>query len=130
MHRTALVERITANESKPLLAMPHCWASNRPTRGPGVSDDNAYAEPVFRTAKYRPECASRSFADLDAARAWAKGFVHGDDKEQPIAATAASRRNERPAWGWSRAGNRLVGIGRAVALMFVHESQQRMTLTG
>ena len=81
MHRTALVKRITANESKPLLAMPHCWASNRPTRGPGVSDDMACAEPVFRTTKYRPEYPSGGFADLDKARAWAKGFVHGDDKE-------------------------------------------------
>ena len=107
MHRTALVERIAAYEIKPLLAMPHCWASNRPTRGPGVSDDKAYAEPVFRTAKYRPECASRSFADLDAARAWAKCSVHGDDKEHPTAASAASRRNERPALG--EQGWKLVG---------------------
>ena len=90
----------------------------------------ACAEPVFRTAKNRPEYPSGGFADLDKARAWAKGLVHGYDKEHPTAASAASRRNERSAWGWSRAGNWLVGIGRAVALMFVHESQQRMTLTG
>jgi len=34
-----------------------------------VSDDNAYAEPLFRTAKYRPEFPARGFADLDCARA-------------------------------------------------------------
>ena len=39
-------------------------------------DDNAYAESLFRTAKYRPEFPAHGFADLDAARAWAAGFVH------------------------------------------------------
>ena len=42
---------------------------------PRVSDDNAYAEALFRTAKYRPEFPTKGFADLDAARAWATGFV-------------------------------------------------------
>jgi hypothetical protein len=41
-----------------------------------VSDDNAFAESVFRTAKYRPEFPAQGFADLDAARAWAASFVH------------------------------------------------------
>jgi hypothetical protein len=41
-----------------------------------VSDDNAYAESVFRTAKYRPEFPARGFATLDEARAWARRFVH------------------------------------------------------
>ena len=40
-----------------------------------MSDDNAYAESLFRTAKYRPEFPAKGFADLDAARAWAAGFV-------------------------------------------------------
>jgi len=40
-----------------------------------VSDDNAYAESLFRTAKYRPEFPAKGFADLDAARTWAAGFV-------------------------------------------------------
>ena len=38
--------------------------------------DNAYAESLFRTAKYRPEFPVKGFADLDAARTWAAGFVH------------------------------------------------------
>ena len=42
---------------------------------PRVSDDNAYAESLFRTAKYRPEFPAKGFADLDAARAWADHFV-------------------------------------------------------
>jgi len=41
-----------------------------------VSDDNAYAESLFRTAKYRPEFPANGFADLEAARTWAAGFVH------------------------------------------------------
>jgi len=41
-----------------------------------VSDDNAYAESLFRTAKYRPEFPAQGFADLDEARIWATRFVH------------------------------------------------------
>ena len=37
---------------------------------------NAYAESLFRTAKYRPEFAAKGFVDLDAARSWAMAFVH------------------------------------------------------
>ena len=38
-------------------------------------DFSAYAGSLFRTAKYRPEFPTKSFADLDEARAWAAGFV-------------------------------------------------------
>jgi putative transposase len=41
-----------------------------------VSDDNTYAESLFRTAKYRPELPAKGFVDLEAARTWAAGFVH------------------------------------------------------
>lgn len=41
---------------------------------PGVSDDNAYAESLFRTCKYRPEFPG-AFASLDEARAWMLRFV-------------------------------------------------------
>ena len=47
-----------------------------PYSRPRVSDDNAYAESLFRTAKYRPEFPTKGFADLDQARTWANGFVH------------------------------------------------------
>ena len=43
---------------------------------PRVSDDNAYAESLFRTGKYRPEFPTKGFASLDEARAWATEFVH------------------------------------------------------
>ena len=42
---------------------------------PRVSDDNAYAESLFRTAKYRLEFPTKRFASLEAARAWATDFV-------------------------------------------------------
>ena len=40
-----------------------------------MSDDNAFAEALFRTAKYRPEFPSAGFADLAEARQWAADFV-------------------------------------------------------
>ena len=40
------------------------WPGSRPR----VSDDNAYAEALFRTAKYRPEFPAKGFASLDEAR--------------------------------------------------------------
>jgi transposase InsO family protein len=41
---------------------------------PGVSDDNAYAESLFRTCKYRPEFPG-AFATLGEARAWVLRFT-------------------------------------------------------
>lgn len=87
--RTALAEGIHAMLTKPVLhgdngstlkattvlAMLH-WLGVKPSYSrPRVSDDNAYAESLFRTAKYRPEFPVKGFADLDAARIWAAGFV-------------------------------------------------------
>jgi transposase InsO family protein len=40
---------------------------------PSVSDDNAYAESLFRTCKYRPDYPG-AFASLDEARIWALRF--------------------------------------------------------
>jgi hypothetical protein len=52
------------------------WLGIKPSYSrPRVSDDNAYAEALFRTAKYRPEFPATGFEDLNAARAWAAGFV-------------------------------------------------------
>lgn len=41
-----------------------------------MSDDNAFVEALFRTAKYRPEYPKSGFADLSDARAWTGRFVH------------------------------------------------------
>ena len=40
-----------------------------------MSDDNAYVESLFRTAKYRPEFPAQGFADREAARHWGAEFV-------------------------------------------------------
>jgi putative transposase len=90
VRRTALAEGIAALEAKPVLhgdngstlkattvlAMLN-WLGIKPSYSrPRVSDDNAYAESLFRTAKYRPEFPTTGFADLELARTWAAGFVH------------------------------------------------------
>jgi putative transposase len=89
VRRTALAEGIAAMPTKPVLhgdngstlkattvlAMLN-WLGVKPSYSrPRVSDDNAYAESLFRTAKYRPEFPAKGFADLDQARAWAAEFV-------------------------------------------------------
>jgi transposase InsO family protein len=88
--RTALAEGLHAMPIKPVLhgdngstfkattvlAMLH-WLGIRPSYSrPRVSDDNPFAESLFRTAKYRPEFPVEGFADLEAARQWASRFVH------------------------------------------------------
>ena len=87
--RTALAENVHAMPVRPVLhgdngatlkattvlAMLH-WLGIKPSYSrPRVSDDNAFAEALFRTVKYRPEFPGRGFADLDAARQWAQRFV-------------------------------------------------------
>ena len=41
-----------------------------------ASDDNAYVEALFQTAKYRSDFPAAGFADLTEARHWAAAFVH------------------------------------------------------
>jgi len=43
--------------------------------GPRVSNDNAYAESLFRTMKYRPNYQPAGFASIDDARQWCCRFV-------------------------------------------------------
>jgi transposase InsO family protein len=88
--RTALAEGIFATKLKPVLhgdngatfkattvlAMLHWLGIKRSCSRPRVSDDNAFVESLFRTAKYRPEFPAQGFADLEAARGWANRFVH------------------------------------------------------
>jgi transposase InsO family protein len=89
VRRTALAEGIAAMASKPVLhgdngstlkattvlAMLH-WLGVKPSYSrPRVSDDNAFAESLFRTAKYRPEFPAKGFTDLNGARVWAADFV-------------------------------------------------------
>jgi transposase InsO family protein len=90
VRRTALSEGIAALAVKPVLhgdngstlkattvlAMLQ-WLGVKPSYSrPRVSDDNAYAESLFRTAKYRPEFPVKGFATLEAAQQWGAAFVH------------------------------------------------------
>lgn len=43
---------------------------------PRVSDDNPFAESLFRTLKYRPAYPVSGFATLEDARRWVEAFVH------------------------------------------------------
>ncbi len=43
---------------------------------PRVSNDNAYAESLFRTCKYRPNYPSKPFGSVDEARQWTLAFVN------------------------------------------------------
>src|ERR1700684_135052 len=93
--RTALAEGLHAKPVRPVLhgdngatlkattvlAMLH-WLGIKPSYSrPRVSDDNAFAEALFRTAKYRPEFPIKGFVDLDSARQWAARFVHWYNQE-------------------------------------------------
>ena len=95
VRRTAWAEGIAARPEKPVLhgdngatlkattvlAMLH-WLGVTPSYSrPRVSDDNAYAEALFRTAKYRPAFPTHGFDDLDAARTWASAFVRWYNEE-------------------------------------------------
>lgn len=42
---------------------------------PRVSNDNAYAESIFKTVKYRPNYQPKGFATIEEARGWCAGFV-------------------------------------------------------
>lgn len=54
----------------------------QPSRSrPRVSNDNPYAESIFRTCKYRPEYPEKGFADIAAARTWVLCFVRWYNQE-------------------------------------------------
>jgi transposase InsO family protein len=89
VRRTALAEGVAAMAEKPVLhgdngstlkattvlAMLN-WLGVKPSYSrPRVSDDNAFAESLFRTAKYRPEFPAKGFGNLEQARGWAADFV-------------------------------------------------------
>jgi putative transposase len=89
VRRAALAEGIATRAKRPVLhgdngatlkattvlAMLY-WLGVKPSYSrPRVSDDNAYVESLFRTAKYRPEFPTGGFTDLEAARHWGAEFV-------------------------------------------------------
>ena len=108
--RTALAEGVHATPVKPVLhgdngatlkattvlAMLNLLGIKPSYSRPRVSDDNAYAEALFRTAKCRPEFPLKGFADLDAAREWALRFVYWynhDHRHSAIAYVTPAQRH-------------------------------------
>jgi putative transposase len=89
LRRTALAEGLHALPEKPVLhgdngatlkattvlAMMHWLGITASYSRPRVSDDNAFVESLFRTAKYRPQFPASGFASLEDARCWASKFV-------------------------------------------------------
>ena len=125
VRRTALAEGIATMLTKPVLHGDNgatlkattvlggrYWLGVKPSYSrPRVSDDNAYAESLFRTAKYRPEFPPKGFADLDAVRTWAAEFVrwyndeHRHSPRHPLCHPwpAPLRRRSRHPGGSTRA---------------------------
>jgi transposase InsO family protein len=90
VQRAALGEGIAAAEQRPVLhgdngatlkattvlAMLNWLGVKSSYSRPRVSDDNAFVESLFRTAKYRPEFPAGGFGSLVQAREWGLRFVH------------------------------------------------------
>jgi len=63
-----------------------------------VSDNNGFAENLFRTAKYRPEFPAKGVVDLEGARKWAQRFVHWhnhDHRHSGIRYVSPAKRHDR-----------------------------------
>ena len=110
LRRTALAEGLHSMAQKPVLhgdngstlkattvlAMMYWLGLKASYSRPRVSDDNAFVESLFRTAKYRPEFPAKGFADLQAARLWARSFVHwynSDHKHSGIRYVSPTQRH-------------------------------------
>jgi transposase InsO family protein len=64
---------------------------------PSVSDDNPFAEAIFRTLKYRPGYPKEPFSDLAAAIKWVDGFVAWYNGEHLHSGIRFVRPNDRHA---------------------------------
>lgn len=93
-HAAALVERVRLVADRDLAGWVLHSDNGSPMKGatmlatlqrlgvvpsfsrPRVSDDNPFAESLFRTLKYRPAYPVAGFATIDDARRWVDEFVH------------------------------------------------------
>lgn len=89
VRRTSLAENVAALPAKPVLhgdngatlkattvlAMLRWLGISTSYSRPRVSNDNAFVESFFRTAKYAPSFPSGGFSSLVQARQWASRFV-------------------------------------------------------
>lgn len=87
LHRVVLAERATdalevlhsdngsPQKGSKLLAKLEALQVAPSNSRPRVSNDNAHAESIFRTCKYRPDYPRQGFGTLAAARTWVSTFV-------------------------------------------------------
>ncbi|UXI66930.1 IS3 family transposase [Tahibacter amnicola] len=83
---------------------------------PRVSNDNAYAESLFRTAKYRSGYPPEGFGDIQAARRWAADFVHwynGEHRHSGIQFVTPAQRHRGEDHAILRARHHLYESARA-----------------
>ena len=71
----------TAMKGATMLASMHQLGVMPSFSRPRVSNDNAYAEASFKTAKYCPLWPERPFDTLEEARVWVQQFVHWYNEE-------------------------------------------------
>lgn len=71
----------TAMRGATMLAMMHQLGVEASFSRARVSNDNAYAEAVFKTAKYCPMWPEKPFDTLDEARQWVMRFVRWYNEE-------------------------------------------------
>lgn len=63
------------------LAMLDWLGIKRSYSRPRLRDDNAFAESLFRTTKYRPQFPVKGIADLESACVWAAASVRWHNHE-------------------------------------------------
>jgi putative transposase len=98
-HAAALIERVRRDAGRELTGWVLHSDNGSPMKGatmlatlqrlgvvpsfsrPRVSDDNPFAESLFRTLKYRPAYPVAGFASLDDARRWVDDFVRWYNNE-------------------------------------------------
>ena len=93
MRRTSLAEGLagrplvlhsdngSAMKGSTMLAMLEQLGVAASFSRPRVSNDNAYAESLFRTCKYRPDYPSKPFGSLEEAQEWTQKFVRWYNQE-------------------------------------------------
>ncbi|WP_028573612.1 IS3 family transposase [Desulfonatronovibrio hydrogenovorans] len=62
---------------------------------PGVSNDNAHSEALYKTLKYRPWYPQKPFKSLSDARTWVEGFVQWYNHEHRHSSLAYVTPNDR-----------------------------------
>jgi transposase InsO family protein len=128
-----LIERVTREQHVPSNALVLHADNGGPMKGstmlatlhrlgvlasfsrPRVSDDNPFAEALFRTLKYRPGYPRKPFESIDAARAWVAGFVawyNGEHLHSAIRYVTPNERHARRDVGILAKRHRLYGAAR------------------